>query len=406
MKNKTFKIIYTLLFCFSAILFFNPAFGPPALYFYLYYTLFIVTFFIVIAGYKKSYNSSITLGVLLLLIAEFVSAVNATVSWDQTIFESMTAMLPYMCYILFFLLIVWELPAEVMEKIILITGGAFILVYLISFKIYPRILFGTANEFDPNRGFERIRTSGIGFLFLLTFLSLSKFMLNRKFMWLILYFICMICIVMSLTRTYMLFMVPFSLIYALKNSSITTKIMTVLVAVTCFYFVSQMEFYKLLSEETDSQKSYVKEDIRYQSADFYLNNFSPNTFSVIFGNGQKNSNKNTKYARYIDYLEKEVGFFTADLGYIGLYVKFGVLAILAYLILIYKTITTSVNLENLYCKYFLLFIFSISVIIDCPFDISIIPSIALALYILSLPKTEITILQVTREKSRISNQFI
>jgi hypothetical protein len=158
--------------------------------------------------------------------------------------------------------------------------------------------------------------------------------------------------------------------------------MAVLAGALCFYIIIQMNFYKLLVAETHSELSDVKDNIRVQAIDYYLNDFSPNLFSKIVGNGQPYSNKNSSYTKFVDYLEDGRGLYTSDIGYIGLYVKFGILAIFSYLIFIYKTLKTSVSIENLYCKYFLIFIFAISFIIDAPFDTSFIPAIVLATYVL------------------------
>jgi hypothetical protein len=141
-----------------------------------------------------------------------------------------------------------------------------------------------------------------------------------------------------------------------------------------------MNFFQLLVEETKVQTENMGNDIRVLSARFYLNDFSPDSFTRIFGNGEPSGKSN--YLRYNYYLKEELGFYQSDVGYIGLYSKFGLLAILAYLLLIYRTLKISIPDEYLYCKYFLYFVFLISIIIDAPFNTSFIPSIVLAIYIL------------------------
>ena len=152
--------------------------------------------------------------------------------------------------------------------------------------------------------------------------------------------------------------------------------------VVSFYLISKMDFYKLMSAETNSQTADLRDDIRMQSVEYYLNYFSPNSVSQILGNGHANGKNG--YSKFMDYVQMERGLWTSDIGYIGLYTEFGILSILAYLIFIYKTFTTSVSEEYLYCKYFLAFIFIISIIIDSPFNTSFIGSIMLAYYMISL----------------------
>lgn len=396
MKNRGIKFYFTLFFCLSSIQFFGPTISFPSLVYYVYYGIFIITILIVISNYKKIFYNSFSIPVLLILIAELIAAFNAKYTWDQNLFDSFKGILPYMSYLLFFLLIIWKFRDKEIEKIIVIVGSAYIIVYLVSFLIYPVILFGDLGHGGNDRGFQRIIINGIGFLFIFSFFSLSEYIIRRKFLWLLIYLLTMVCIIMTLTRTLIFFSILFSAIFILTKSSNFTKIMTVLVAIFCFYIITQKDFYKLLEAETQFELSNFKDDIRVQAADYYLNKFSPNLFSKIFGNGQPIKNSNTRYSVLIYYLEVDSGFYTSDIGYIGLYVKFGILAIIAYLIFIYKTLKTSISIENLYCKYFLIFIFTISFIIDAPFDTSFIPSIVLALYILSKQSSKNKTLLIVR----------
>jgi hypothetical protein len=382
MKNKSAQFYFILLFCLGSVGFFSPVIVPPALLTYAYYGLFCLTLFTIIGNYKKSHYNSFSIPVILILFAAILGAINATYSWGQNLFDSFTGVIYFMAYIVFFLLATNEFEEVEVEKLIVILGIAYAVIFLFSFLTFPRIIFGDINQNDDTRGFQRIRTTGIGFLFLLSFFSLSEYILKRKSSLLILYLLTLICIVMSLTRTYIIFSVLFSIIFILKKSNIFIKIMTIIIMVVSFYLISKMDFYKLMSAETNSQTADLRDDIRMQSVEYYLNYFSPNSVSQILGNGHANGKSG--YSKFMDYLQMERGLWTSDIGYIGLYIEFGILSIMAYLILIYKTFTSSVSEEYLYCKYFLAFIFTISIIIDSPFNTSFIGSIMLAYYILSI----------------------
>jgi hypothetical protein len=382
MKSKSAQFYFILLFCLGSIGFFSPVLIPAAFLTYAYYGLYCLTFFIIIGKYKKSHYNSFSIPVILILVAAILGAINATYSWGQNLFDSFTGVIYFMSYVVFFLLVTYEFEEEKIEKLIVILGIAYAVIFLFSFLTFPKIVFGDINQNDDTRGFQRIRTSGIGFLFLLSFFSLSEYILKRKFSLLILYLLTMICIVMSLTRTYIIFSVLFSVFFVLKKSNVFIKIITVLIAVSAFYLITKTNFYKLMADQTGSQIGDLQEDIRMQSVEYYLNYFSPNFISQIIGNGHPNGKSG--YSKFMDYLQLERGLWTSDIGYIGLYTEFGILSILAYLIFIYKTFTTSVSEEYLYCKYFLAFIFIISIIIDSPFNTSFIGSIMLAYYMISL----------------------
>jgi len=142
-----------------------------------------------------------------------------------------------------------------------------------------------------------------------------------------------------------------------------------------------MNFFKLLSTQTVSETSNIENNVRVQAADFYLFHFSPNVFTKVFGNGVPEMR--TSYGMYIWNIQMTKGFFMSDIGYIGLYSQFGLLAVLAYLLFISRTLKVKVPDEYLYCKYFLYYIFVISVIISSPFSNDFIIPIVLALYILA-----------------------
>lgn len=336
---------------------------------------------LIITGYKKPYNNLFTAPISLLLIAALISGFSAKVFWDQSLIDSMKALIWFMSYILIFLLTIWKFRVVDIEKIIIILAVIFMLIYTISFYSYPVPRFGTVKWGDFRGGFPRILIPGVGFLFLFSFYSLGQYLQKRKLLWLFGFFISLVYIIMTLTRTYIAISFIFLALYALHKSKKLNKIGAVLVIALGFFIISQMNFFKLLSDRTISETNNIENNLRIKAADFYLFHFSPNTFTKIFGNGEPYMR--SMYGQYIWKLQIEKGLYASDIGYIGLYSQYGILAILAYLIIIFRTIKVSVPEEYLFCKYFLYFIFIISIIISSTFSTDFIISILLALYILS-----------------------
>ncbi len=380
--GDSIKAFYFILFyCLATIRFFNPVFIPRNLLYYIYYAIFFVTILFVILNYKKSYNNRLTLPVFLLLIALLISCFSALYSWNQNLLDSMRGVLFFMSYILFFLLLVLKFRVQDVEKIIIILGVLFIIVYIITFVSYPRLIFGNIDHWGDERGFQRIITNGLGFLFLFSFYSLSRYLDKREFRWLIIYLITLICIVMTLTRTLISISFILSALYILRKSSYLTKILSIFIIGSSIYLISQMSFFKFLTIETQKQSENWQNDIRVRSADFYLHHFSPNTFAKIFGNGIPS--QNSGYENYVNRIKIRYGYYLSDIGYIGLYVKYGLLAVIALFIFFYRITITKIPEEYLYIKYFLYFVFIISIIIESVTSYAYIPSIVLATYILS-----------------------
>lgn len=380
MRNRNLKVYFIIIFCLSSVLFFSPTRININKAYYSYYALFSVVVLLIATGYKRPENSLFSTPILLLLIAAFISGFSATLFWNQSIIDSMKPLVFFMSYILYFLLVSWKFRMEDIEKIIVILAFMYIIIHTLTLLLYPQPIFGNISWAD-NRGFPRIRIPGTGFLFLLSFYSLGQYFQKRKFLWLFVFFITLIYIILTLTRTYIAISFIFLALYALHKSKNTNKIVAVLFITFVFFIISQMNFSKILTDQTISETNNIENIIRLKTADFYLHDFSPNAFTKIFGNGV--AYYDSSYGYYMRYLMTEKGLHQTDIGYIGLYSQYGMLAILAYLIIIFRTVKVSVPEEYLYCKYFLYFIFVIGIIISSAFSTDFIIPILLALYILS-----------------------
>jgi len=326
-------------------------------------------------------SDQFSIPVLFLLFAILFSAFSATFFWSQNIIKSLMALPLYLSYLLFFLLLVWKVGSSDIERIIIVLGIVYIVVYTITFLAFPRPVFGNIEGFSTDRGFQRVMLEGRGFLFLFSFYSLNRFYNNGKPLWLIIFIITAISVFMLLTRTLIAGSLVLWTLYILRKSRYINKIIALFFIVGIVFLISQMGFSKLLFSQTQSQTENLQDYIRIKAVTFYLNDFSPNIIAKVVGNGEPY--KETGYAEYVNFLEKGMGLYASDIGYIGLYSKFGLLSIIVYILLLIRTIRTEVPEEFMYAKYFLYFVFLISIIIDAPFSTSFITPIILALYLLS-----------------------
>jgi hypothetical protein len=379
MRNKEFGILLVILFSLSSVLFFFPHGINISIAYYIYYALFFIAILYIILFTKGLINNVFSIPILLLLIAAIISGICAFLFWHQNLFNSFVALTFFLSYLLFFFLGSLKLSIRDVEKIIIILGILYISAHLYSFLSYPQLVFGQI-RLDINRGFPRIILPGWGFLFLLSFYAMGKYLKTHLFFWLIMLIITIVFIILTLTRQLIAVSFLFLSLFALYKAKQLYKIGAVIVIASIFSIISQMSFFKLLSDQTISEASNFENNIRVKSAEFYLNNFSPNIFTKVLGNGEP---YDSAYNDYMTYLELGLGFFTSDIGYIGLYIKFGLLAIVAYLVLILRTIKIQASDDYLYCKYFLYFVFVTSILGNCTFSTDFIISIVLALYILS-----------------------
>jgi hypothetical protein len=382
MKLRGFKYYFIIFFCLSLILFFRPVIVPLSILYYIYYSVFLFVLLVVIVNYRNSFGNGFSAPLFLLLVAILISGLSATFSWGQGFLDSFKVLTGYLGYILFFLLLVWKINAKDIDSIIIILGCFYLVAFAIAFLSYPTAVFGDIENVSTDRGFERLRLDGRGFLLLFSFYSLGRFLANKNFWWLGIYFVTMVAVIMLLTRSIMIVSFIISVLFIIRNTSILKKFLGAILIGCLLYFITQMAFFNILVEQTLVQTENIEDDIRVESAYFYMNNFPPDNFARIFGNGEPSIGSNFSKVSY--FLKDNMGLYQSDIGYLGLYSKFGILAILAYLVIIYRTYRISVPDEYLYCKYFLYFIFLISIIVDAPFNTSFIAAIAIALYILQI----------------------
>jgi hypothetical protein len=212
------------------------------------------------------------------------------------------------------------------------------------------------------------------------FYSINKFINTRKAGWLTLYLFSSILIIMTLTRLVLVVFFALSAWYLLRKSNYFYKVIAVFFIIIFVVALSSLKFSSLMFSETVTQLSDFRNYIRVQAADYYLHDFTPTLFAKIFGNGTPKSG--SPYWRVVWEMEWEHGFYLSEIGYAGLYVKYGVLSVVAFIILIYLTLRTSIPEEYLYCKYSLYLIFILSIMGDVPYYNGAAPVIPLLVYVL------------------------
>ncbi len=156
-----------------------------------------------------------------------------------------------MSYILFFLLATFRFEKKDSEKLIVLLGIFFIIIFLFTFAIYPKILFGQIDQHDETRGFQRIRTDGIGYLFLLSFFSLSEYILKRKALMLLsLFAYTSVYHNVAYTNLYYIFSVIFIIFYIEKKQYFHNLVSNYNCSSRFLRHYTKTNFYKLMAEET------------------------------------------------------------------------------------------------------------------------------------------------------------
>ena len=262
-------------------------------------------------------------------------------------------------------------------------GLSYIMIFLISFFSYPTPLFGDIYHWENEyRGFQRILTNGAGFLFLILFMSLNKFVVTKKNHWLSIYIVAFACTIMTLTRVYIVAATIISIFYFLIKTKLYVKIILTILFLFVAFKITETNFFRVLEFKTSNDLRYAQDYIRIASAYFYLSEFSPNLTTEIFGNGMPHSD--SMYGKYVLNMEEKYHFYTSDLGFIGLFIRYGSLALLSYIFIYYFIFVQRLPKELKYIKMFMIFVLLNGLTNEGTFHPDFIIPIVLSLYLFHL----------------------
>jgi hypothetical protein len=389
--KKQILYIFILLFCLSSFSFYNPVFIDGRMTKYSFYAL--LGLLIIIVVLKRNYfsaSSGVKVGVKLVVFAIFFSIVPAYISWRQDYITSLLTLPQYLSYLLFFFLLKFDTDLRKLEKVVIIIGLLTTVIYITSFIIFPRVLFGGFEEDDVNtdRGFARLAIAGIGFVYLTYFVAINKIVTEKKLIWFLIAGFTFIAIILTLTRQTIFSCVLIALFFFMRKITLFNKIMLIAASAAVIYFVvPQLPFVQILMQKTEEQAGSFTEDIRYICGRYFLLDFSPDWFARIFGNGEASIGK-SDYGDTILQLKEIYRFYQSDVGFIGFYSKFGIIAIIGWGVLFWKVLSTKFREEHLYVPMYIFLVLLTGFTSSMPFNPSYMASIAIALYIAERNRTD------------------
>lgn len=307
----------------------------------------------------------------LISVSVLASIFMSYISWNQELAFGVSTV-PYLLWFVFFYLLHIQFPLPLIEKIVFIWGWAYILLFVFQFMNSSQVYFGFREEFKEDRGVTRILFPGAGVFFLAYFVSLNRVMEKVRFRWLFALFIVagMAVTILQVTKQSIVLLLAITLFHLLRKTSLFSKLAIMAAFIGGIVLVLNSDN-PISQGIIDSQKENVAdrgENIRVQSGTYFLTDFSPTTVSRIFGNGFPNLN--SRYGQYVSMLEDNYSYYLTDVGVVGMYAMFGILPLIAYLIIFLRGMTMRVPPEFQYLKYYLFYIMATCLTSDSIFSIS------------------------------------
>lgn len=321
----------------------------------------------------------------LISVSVIASVFLSYVSWNQDLSFGVSTV-PYMLWMVFFYLLHVRFPLPLMEKIVFFWGWVYILLFVFQFMNSSQVYFGFREEFKEDRGVVRILFPGAGVFFLGYFIALNRLMEKVRFRWFFALFIIagIVVTVLQVTKQSIVLLLGISLFHLLRKTSLFSKIaiMAGFIAAVVLVFNSDNPISQGIIESQKDNVADGGENIRVQGSMYFLTDFSPTTVSRILGNGFPNLK--SRYGQYVTMLEDNYGYYLTDVGVVGMYAMFGILPLIAYLIIFSRGMTMKVPPEFQYLKYYLFYIMATCLTSDAIFSISFMMTNIFAFYALQV----------------------
>ena len=347
----------TIVLILAASGFFNPlGTVSPQLSKFIYYgcALYGLLFFPVKAKvfnrlYPKTSYKMIIIGIL-------GAVLMATFFQKQSFSVSLAAVLPYLFgYLSFLVFMKSGMDEENVKNLIVGLLCCSIFIYVVNYVTFPVMIFGNkdADDIDMSRGVMRIGVYYIDFFMLATYYSINQWMLSRKKKWLFVIGVSGLMIVLSVTRQAIGITAIMGTLFLLKRLPFYKKaIFVALMAIFVTVILPKIPIYQALVETTETQvaNNDEKEDVRIRAARFYSDEYQTNEITRILGNGVAsigNSIWGNKFEKDISYYR----YYSSDIGWIGFYWHFGLIAVIGVLIFLLKGAMVKKTADREYLTY-------------------------------------------------------
>ena len=356
---KKIKIILLVLMIVSAAGFYNPL-GIVNTQFskFIYY---LSTLFLIMFGNNRGKLRQIAnfpyISYRMILLGMIVAVVMASIYQKQSLSVSIVAILPYFFgYLSLLSFFRSGINEKDILKIIFSLVFVSLIIYWVNFITFPNMIFGTmdASEVDDSRGMLRLGVLYIELYVFLLYYSIDQWIITRRKKWLVIIAMCIVMILLSLTRQVIAISALMGCLYPVKKLAWSKKILFIgMVAFVVLYVVPEIPIYKAMVEVTEKQKEMndTNEDARIRCFKFYTNIYQTNGMTRIFGNGVP-SIGNSEWGSQFEIITRSEGVYSSDLGWIGFYYHFGIIAVIGVFFLLLKSAFHSLRNGNHYMSYF------------------------------------------------------
>lgn len=272
----------------------------------------------------------------------------AKYSRNQSFGDTLIAQRTLYYYFFYFLLHQLKIKPQDLEKIFIFFGLLGIVLYMVQFFLYPKVIFNVFMFSD--RATFRIYMQGSMYVTIAYLMSIQAFFRTNKIKYLLLILLLYSKFVLLGSRetlAIMSFILVLFLIFSKKVKSRIVIGLLVLVCVTIVLFLFQ-DIFNALIKQSQRDVSKGNDYIRLVAVKYFLSDFFKTPWAYFTGNGMYNNDSlyGLEFTRI-----KSHGYYLGDIGLIGNYVIYGPLFVIGILGICIKSVFFKIQENYIYIKY-------------------------------------------------------
>lgn len=300
-----------------------------------------------------------------IIISTVISIFSAYVFWGQSIILGYRAIATGLTLVFYFYLYKRKPSINSLETYIFIFGILYCVLWLYAMSKFPVPVFGFNEDGevkeDISRGMIRINFIGRISLIFAYFLSLNKYYVQKKKVYLVIAILFFLFIVMQVTRQLILWTALVTVIYVFQKNR-KLLYLSIVFVISLFLLGKTITFSQdsvigtmiTLTEEQMSNNQQGNEDIRVTEYRYFFTEWSRNIITDIIGNGLPHGS--SSYGKYLTKLQEQQKLYLSDVGYGQIFVVTGWMGLFLYLMLFIKCCLIRMPEELMYAKMFMIFL--------------------------------------------------
>lgn len=297
---------------------------------------------------QKQVKKHFTFPIILIFVAVLLSMMGSYVYQDQSLPITAYAQRAIYFYLIYFLLHFMKPDGKFLMRTILIFAVVYIAIYYLQSIVYPMEI--TASKMFIDRGTLRIFMVGSGYLVISYYIWLYLTFRDYSFKYLLALLLAMGVFVLLGTRQVLAVILLITILFILQSRVVKAKALLFLLiglALIPIYFLFENIILSMF-EVTKSQSQNLEGGIRLEAAKFFLLRFIPSDMAYFTGNGSPGASMyGLRLARY----SEEYGYYLSDIGLIGEFVKYGIVYVVAVLLILIRVFRRKLPENLMFIKY-------------------------------------------------------